>query len=180
MAVSFTRFAWCLWAGKDKEPISNGSSLNSSFECGGFGMNQPETVQLFPSVRGNKKKIASSTRKAKRKWQSREERRMERRDCDFVMVSSDGGCSSGSESDGFDMSIGWIEPHDPGFQTGINNDDNGFAVLVPCYSPGCKELVVGSNSDILKAFKNLPIEFSPDCKNYMEQVLSSALVPTRN
>ncbi|MCI80198.1 hypothetical protein A2U01_0101469, partial [Trifolium medium] len=31
-----------------------------------------------------------------------------------------------------------------------DSDDDSFAVLVPCYSPGCKE-VEGSNNVLLKA-----------------------------
>ncbi|PON84742.1 hypothetical protein TorRG33x02_194460 [Trema orientale] len=167
MAVSFTNFSWWWLGGKEnKEPVSNGSSINSSFECG-FGLREPETVH-FPSVKG--KKVASSTGKVKGKWHT-EERRMDK-ECDFVMVPSDGDSLSGLESDGSDMSIGWMEPHGPGFQS-EDESDNGFAVLVPCYSPGCKELVEDSDNAILSAIKNLPIEFSPDCKNYMEQVLYS-------
>lgn len=160
MAVSLTRFSWwCL--GKDKkEPIPNGSSLNSSFEWG-FGLREPETVQ-FPSVRG--KKVASSNGKVRPKWQSREERSVER-ESDFVMVPSDGGSLSGLDSDGSDMSIGWMEPHGPGFQSD-DESDNGFAVLVPCYSPGCKELVEDSDNAILSAIKNLPIEFSPGKRDF--------------
>lgn len=166
MAVSLTRFSWWWLGGNDtKEPVSNGSSINSSFEWG-LGLREPETVQ-FPSVKG--KKVASSNGKVKRKWQSREERRVDR-ECDFVMVSSDGGALSGSESEESDMSIGWIEPHGPGFQTD-DESDNGFAVLVPCYSPGCKELVGGSDNAILSAIKNLPIEFSPGKKHCFLQHL---------
>ena len=156
MAVSFTRFSWWWSGGKDKEPVSNnGSSINSSFEWG-FGLREPETVQ-FPFVGG--KKVASSSGNIKQKWQNREERIMDK-ECDFVMVPSDGDSLSGLESDGSDMSIGWMEPHGPGFQS-EDESDNGFAVLVPCYSPGCKELVADSDNAILSAIKNLPIEFSP-------------------
>uniref|UniRef100_A0A803PDW8 Uncharacterized protein n=1 Tax=Cannabis sativa TaxID=3483 RepID=A0A803PDW8_CANSA len=171
MAVSFTRFSWWCLRGKDKkEPTPNGTSLNSSFELG-FGLREPETVQ-YPSVRG--KKVASSNGKVKPKWLSREERSVER-ECDFVMVPSDGDSLSGLESDGSDLSIGWMEPHGPGFQSEEEDEsDNGFAVLVPCYNPGYRELVEDSDNAFLSAIKNLPIEFSPDCKNYyMEQVLSS-------
>ncbi|KAF8092138.1 hypothetical protein N665_0423s0023 [Sinapis alba] len=83
--------------------------------------------------------------------------------------------SSGTESvalaaaaagDGPEWSVGWTEPHGPGFQ----NDDGGFLVLVPCY----KAVVEGSsNNQLLSAVKNLPNGLSPDGKNYMEQWLSS-------
>lgn len=155
MAVSFTRFSWWLWGGKDKEPVPSGSTINSSFDLG-FGHREPETLQ-FPSFKGTKR-IASSPRKVKKKWQSREERRIDK-EYDIVLVPSDGGCLSGSESDDSDVSIGWLEPHGPGFQSD-DESDNGFAVLVPCYSPSCKEVVGGSNNELLSVIKNLPDEFS--------------------
>lgn len=161
MAVSFTRFSWCWWGGKEKEPANNGSSLNSPLEWGFGGLREPGTVQ-FPSVKGPK--MASSPRKVKRKWQSREERRIDR-EYDVVIVPSDGGgCLSGSESDDSDWSIGWLEPHGSGFQSD-DEPDNSFAVLVPCYSPGCKEVVEGSSNELLSAIKNLPQEFSPGKRN---------------
>ncbi|KAB2597529.1 hypothetical protein D8674_000449 [Pyrus ussuriensis x Pyrus communis] len=170
MAVSFTRLSWCWWSGKEKEPANSGSSMNSSFECGFGGLREPGAVQ-FSSVKGPK--MASSPRKVKRKWQSREERRVDR-EYDIVIVPSDGGAFlSGSESDDSDWSIGWLEPHGSGFQSDDDESDNSFAVLVPCYTPGCKEVVDDSNKEFLSAIKKLPAEFSSDCKNYMEQWLSS-------
>ncbi|KAG6702686.1 hypothetical protein I3842_07G047800 [Carya illinoinensis] len=151
MAVSFTRFSWRLWSGKEKEPVSNGSSLNSSFEWG-FGLREPETVK-FPSVKGTK--ITAPHRKVKRKWQSREQRRIDR-EFDAEVVPSDGVCLSGSESDDPDWSIGWFEPHGPGFES-----DDGLAVLVPSYKPGCKKVMEGSNNHLFSAIKNLSHEFSP-------------------
>lgn len=155
MAVSFTRLSWWLWGGKEKEPVSNSSPLNSSSEWG-FSLKERETVK-FPLVKGTK--IAPSHRKVKRKWQSREERRIDR-EYDVVLVPSDGGgCLSGSESDDSDWSIGWLEPHGSDFQSD-DESDNSFAVLVPCYRPGCKE-VEDSNNELLSAIKNLPNELSP-------------------
>lgn len=156
MAVSLTRLSWWLWGGKEKEPVSNGSPLSSSSEWGGFSLKERESVK-FPLVKGTK--IAPSHRKVKRKWQSREERRIDR-EYDVVLVPSDGGgCLSGSESDDSDWSIGWLEPHGSDFQSDDDESDRSFAVLVPCYRPGCKE-VEGSNNDLLSAIKNLPNEFS--------------------
>lgn len=151
MAVSFTGFSWRLWSGKEKEPVSNGSSLNSSFEWG-FSLREPETVK-FPSVKGTK--IAAPHRKVKRKWQSREQRRIDR-EFDAEVVPSDGVCLSGSESDDPDWSIGWLEPHGPGFES-----DDGLAVLVPSYRSGCKKVVESSNNQLFSAIKNLSNEFSP-------------------
>ncbi|KAK9285304.1 hypothetical protein L1049_024495 [Liquidambar formosana] len=167
MAVSFTRFPWWGWGGKDKEPVANGSSLNSSSDWG-LGLREPDNVK-FP-VKGAAK-IAPSPRKVKRKWQSREERRIDR-EFDVVLVPSDGVCLSGSESDDSDWSIGWSEPHGPDFQSD-DESDGSFAVLVPCYRPGCKELAESPNNPLLSAIKNLPHEYSAEGKKYMEQWLSS-------
>lgn len=154
MAVSLTRFSWWLWGNKEKEPVSSSSTLNSSSEWG-FALRERETVK-FPLVKGTN--VAASHRKVKRKWQSREQRRIDR-EYDVVLVPSDGGgCLSGSESDDSDWSIGWLEPHGSEFQSD-DESDNSFAVLVPCYRPGCKE-VESSNNELLSAIKNLPDEFS--------------------
>ncbi|PSS21476.1 Forkhead box protein [Actinidia chinensis var. chinensis] len=165
MAVSLARLPWWLWGGKDKDPVSNGPSLNSSSDWG-LGFREVENVK-FPSVKGAK---MASTRKVKRKWQSRDERRIDK-EYDVVLVPSDGVCLSGSESDDSDWSIGWLEPHAPGFQSDDEEADS-FAVLVPCYRHDCKELKEGPNLQFLSAIKNLPNEYS-DCKKYVEQWLSS-------
>lgn len=167
MAVSFTRISWWSWGnGKDKEPVSNGSSLNSGSDWG-LGFRELDCVKLgLPGA-----KIASSPRKVKRKWQSREERRIDR-EYDVVLVPSDGVCLSGSESDDSDWSIGWLEPHGPDFLSD-DETDNSFAVLVPCYKPGSKELVDSPNDQLLTAIKNLPNEYSAEGKKHIEQWLSS-------
>ncbi|KAB2008575.1 hypothetical protein ES319_D10G108200v1 [Gossypium barbadense] len=136
MAVSFSSFPWRFWSigSKDKQLVSNGSSLNSS---------SSETV-IFQT------KITPS--KGKGKWQGGEKTRV---------VQSDGVYLSGYESDGPEWSIGWEEPHGPGFQSD-NEDDGGFVVLVPCYKPGCKQLVEGPNSQLLSAIKNLSNGCSSD------------------
>ncbi|KAF5738034.1 hypothetical protein HS088_TW13G00928 [Tripterygium wilfordii] len=101
----------------------------------------------------------ASSRKVKRRWQSREDRGVERERA-VVFVPSDGGVYlSGSESEGPDWSIGWVEPHGPNFRSDDEIDD-GFAVLVPCYRPGCKELVEASTGQLLSAINNLPKESS--------------------
>ncbi|KAL6993210.1 hypothetical protein U1Q18_011327 [Sarracenia purpurea var. burkii] len=166
MAVSLTRFSWLMWGGKDKEPVSNGSSLNSSSDWG-LGSREVDNMK-FASVKGPK--FASSTRKVKRKWQSREERRIDK-EYDVVLVPSDGVCLSGSESDDSDWSIGWLEPHAPDFQSDDEADDS-FAVLVPCYRHDCKVLEEGPNSKFLSAIKTLPNEYA-DGSKYVEQWLSS-------
>jgi len=148
MAVSLTRFSWWLWGGKEKEPVSSGTPSSSE-----WGFKERETVK-FPSVKGTK--IAPSDRKSKRKWQSREERILDR-EYDVVLVSSDGdGCLSDSESDDSDWSIGWLEPHGSEFLQSDDDLDNSFAVLVPCY----RKEVESSSKELLSAIKNLPNEFS--------------------
>ncbi|KAG8497372.1 hypothetical protein CXB51_008602 [Gossypium anomalum] len=152
MAVSFPGFPWWFWGNsgnKEKQLVSNGSSLNSS--DWGLGLREHETVK-FPT------KIAST--KGKPNWQGNEERRVVDKEYDLVMVPSDGVHLSGYESDGPEWSIGWEEPHGPGFHG--EDDDDGFAVLVPCYRPGCKELVESPNNQLLSAIKNLPTGFSSE------------------
>lgn len=155
MAVSLTRLSWWLWGGsKEKETVVNGNS--SSEWC--FSMKERESLK-FPLMKGTK--MAPSNRRVRKKWHSREERRIDR-EYDVVLVPSDGGggCLSGSESDDSDWSIGWLEPHGSDFVSDDDDESDGsFAVLVPCYRPGCKE-VEGSNNQILSAIKNLPNEFS--------------------
>ncbi|PIA56184.1 hypothetical protein AQUCO_00700499v1 [Aquilegia coerulea] len=114
MAAMFTNLSWWSWSGKNPEP--------SSISTG-------ELETLNSSV--NEVKMQTASRRIKRKWQSREERKIDR-EFDVVLIPSDGGCLSGSESDSSDWSIGWTEPLAPSFQT---NDemDSSFAVLVPCY-----------------------------------------------
>ncbi|EEF27460.1 conserved hypothetical protein [Ricinus communis] len=165
MAVSLTRFPWWIWSGKEKDSVSNGSSLNSSTTDWSSGLRELDSVKFTT-------KNLASARKVKRKWHSREERRVDKQYGDAVVVPSDGGiCLSGSESDGPDWSIGWVEPHGLEFRSDDETDD-GFAVLVPCYRPGCKELVENSNNQLLSAIKNLPNEFSSEGKNYMEWLSS--------
>ncbi|GLU13042.1 hypothetical protein SLE2022_296900 [Rubroshorea leprosula] len=164
MAVSFPRFSWRFWGGsKERQPFSNGSSLNSSSDCS-FGLKEPDTVN-FPD------KMVSKPRKGKGKWENSDERRTET-DCDVVLVPSDGMHLSGYESDGPEWSIGWEEPHGPGF-VGDDETDGGFAVLVPCYRPGCKELLGGPNNPLLSAFKSLPNGVYTEGNNYMQQWFSS-------
>ncbi|KAL1315678.1 uncharacterized protein LOC107487253 [Arachis duranensis] len=183
MAVSLTRLSWWLWGGKkEKEPVSINGSSSSSTEWG-FPMKEREAVMKFPLVKGTKVAPSSHRNKVKRKWQSREDRRIRDHhdddhandiDDDVVLVPSDGGggCLSGSESDDSDWSIGWLEPHGSSFQSFDDESDNSFAVLVPCYRPGCKE-VEGSNNELLSVINDLPNEFSSAGMNYMDRWLAS-------
>ena len=157
MEVSFTRFPWWNWGGKEKDnTVCNGNgsnSLNSSCDSVKFG-----------SVKGGKMKMPSSSRRIKRKWRSREERRIDK-EYDVVLVPSDGVCLSGSESEDSDWSIGWLEPHAPGFHSSDDDGDerdDSFAVLVPCYrnENGGNLEEEEINNQFLSAIKNFPDGYS--------------------
>uniref|UniRef100_A0A5B7AQ40 Uncharacterized protein n=1 Tax=Davidia involucrata TaxID=16924 RepID=A0A5B7AQ40_DAVIN len=166
MAVAFTHVSWWLWSGKREEPkISRGSSLNCSPDS---GLRELDIVK-FPLVNGGN--MTSTSRRVKRKWQSREERKIDR-EYDAVVVPSDGGCVSGSESDDSDWSIGWLEPHGPGFQSDDDSEDS-FAVLVPCYGHGHQDLEENSKDKFLDTIGNIPDIYAAESKKYREQWLSS-------
>ncbi|XP_078149761.1 uncharacterized protein LOC144545080 [Carex rostrata] len=86
----------------------------------------------FPSAR------PASTRIRNRKKRSNSKEKSMDKEHDMVIVPSDGGgCLSGSESDGSDWSIGWLEPHPNDFCNSDDDDsEDSFAVLVPCYTTG--------------------------------------------
>ncbi|XVE60602.1 hypothetical protein DITRI_Ditri05aG0141500 [Diplodiscus trichospermus] len=152
MAVAFTQLSWWLWSGKQQEPrIANGS-LSSSPDS---GLWESDNLK-FPLVK--RANVASSSRRVKRKWHSREERKIDR-EYDVVLVPSDGGCVSGSESDGSDYSVGWLEPHGPGFQSD-DDSENSFAVLVPCYGRSQDNMMENSRNNILGAIVNIPDNYS--------------------
>ncbi|XP_010664413.1 uncharacterized protein LOC100855091 [Vitis vinifera] len=167
MSVSLTHLSWWLWSGKHQEPkrLSNGSSLNSSQDS---GLWEPDALK-FPLVKGAN--MTSTSRRTKRKWQSREERKIDR-EYDVVLVPSDAGCVSGSESDDSDWSIGWLEPHGPEFQSD-DELDGSFAVLVPCYGRGRNDVVEDANKKIFSTIGNIPDGYSAENGKYMEQWLSS-------
>ncbi|KAI3451243.1 hypothetical protein Pfo_007908 [Paulownia fortunei] len=180
MALSFTRFPWLWLGGKEKEQVSNGSLINSINSLGDWGVGlrgEAESLKFY-SVKEVDRRVpsSSSNRKVKRKWKSREERsRRIDKEYDVVLVPSDGVCLSGSESDDSDWSIGWLEPHAPGFQSD-DEADGSFAVLVPCYRHDCKEVKEKEEEPCVPFFnavKNLPIDYSADGTKYMEQWLSS-------
>ncbi|KAL3514270.1 hypothetical protein ACH5RR_026987 [Cinchona calisaya] len=163
MAIAFANVSWWLWSGKQHEhaepKIATGNSLNLSPD---LGLWESDTLK-FPLVRGGN--IRSSSGRVKRKWHSREERKIDK-EYDVVIVPSDGGCYSGSESDDSDWSIGWLEPHGPAFQTDDDSDDN-FAVLVRCYGRDGEEL-----DDNSKNVGNIPDLYAAGSKKNMEQWLS--------
>lgn len=146
-----------LWGGKKDNKIKpNLTSSNSQFD-NGFGVRDIESVKLFP-LKGTKMgaSSSSSSRKMKKKWNSREERKIDR-ESDGVLVPRDGGCSLESESEDSDWSIGWLEPHGPDFLSDDETDDS-FAVLVPCYRNDIRGTIQGPNTQLLNTIKNLTSE----------------------
>ncbi|CAH9070178.1 unnamed protein product [Cuscuta epithymum] len=162
MDVAFSRLSWWLWGGKEKGSVAKGSSVNSLPD---FGAGKPENVMFWP-VRGPD---------AQRKnWNRREERRIDK-EYD-VLVPSDDVSLSGYESDESDWSVGWLEPHAPGFRSHEEEEeeDSGFAVLVPCYRDDRMGLLAQDPSNqFLNAIKNLANDYSPEGKKCMEEWLSS-------
>ncbi|XP_020589028.1 uncharacterized protein LOC110030591 [Phalaenopsis equestris] len=168
MAVSFTRLSYWLWGTKDGNESTN-SALNSSSDFPS-GFREHDSVR-FPCVNGTEMK--SSSRRIKKKWRSREERRVRiDREFDVVIVPSDGGCLSGSETDDSDWSIGWMEPHAPEFQGSDGETDGSFAVLVPCYRRGRSEIRESLKGQALVALTE-HYGFSSDGSELIERWLSS-------
>lgn len=168
MAVTFTRLSYWIWGTKDSHESTN-LALNSSSDFPS-GFRELDSLK-FPSVNGTKMK--SSSRRYRKKWQSREERKVRiDREYDVVIVPSDGGCLSGSESDDSDWSIGWLEPHDPDFQSSEGETDSSFAVLVPCYGRGRCEKRESLKSQPLGAVTQHH-GFSSEGTDFIERWLSS-------
>ncbi|CAN1341005.1 hypothetical protein LINPERPRIM_LOCUS39036 [Linum perenne] len=67
--------------------------------------------------------------------------------------------AKGRESDDSDYSIGWLEPHGPDFQSDEDNDDS-FAVLVPCYGHVKDKEFQDSSQNGIGAIVNIPDGFS--------------------
>ena len=160
MDVAFTHLTWWFCSRKNKKPgISNGSSMNSSADSSMW--ESDVDVLRFPSVK--QANVPSSSRRVKPKWHSREEQKIDR-EYDVVLVPSDSGCVSDSESDDSDWSIGWLEPHGAGFSTDddeSNESDNSFAVLVPCYGQNYGGMVKEDpKSNLLSNIRNYPDSYS--------------------
>jgi len=161
-------------------------SLNpfSSWNMWGGGCrrkNEKDQVSECEAVKENTKVSSPSHRKVGRKREEKREETRIDREYGVVFVPSDGGdwCFlSGSESDDSDWSIGWLEPLGSDFESNDGDDEDSggdsFAVLVPCYSPGCKE-IDGSSNVLLNAIKNLPNEISSG-KNFHNEFLNFGLV----
>ncbi|KAJ8751719.1 hypothetical protein K2173_025890 [Erythroxylum novogranatense] len=117
----------------------------------GFGRRESQFHELASWKGAN---IASSSRMVNRKWHSREHRKIDK-EHDVVLVPSDGGCLSGSESDDSDYSIGWLEPHGPEFQSD-DDTDNNFDVLIPCYGRAHDNVLDNTKNKIFVAITKIP------------------------
>ncbi|CAL9170130.1 uncharacterized protein LOC135593107 [Musa acuminata AAA Group] len=164
MDVAFNLLSRWLLGGKGHE-TPNPSLSSSSDSTAGF--RELDSLKFVSGPR-----IRSSPRRIRRKWHSREERRLDK-EYDVVLVPSDGGCMSGSESDDSDWSIGWLEPHAPEFGT-ENDTERSFAVLVPCYGRGRREVVDGSQKHVIGAVDLTDYDYS-DSKRYIEEWLAEHL-----
>ncbi|KAI3930842.1 hypothetical protein MKX01_037288 [Papaver californicum] len=163
MALAFPQLSWWLWRGKENETACAASNgLNSSLDLN-------SGVREFSSVK-------MPLRRSKKKWQSRDERRIDR-EYDIVLVPSDGGCLSGSESDDSDWSIGWMEPH--GFDFISDDETESFAVLVPCYGRAGTatrggDVSVDNSGNSRNQLLGAIVELTDGCSaEYMEQWLTS-------
>ncbi|KAK9130020.1 hypothetical protein Sjap_010507 [Stephania japonica] len=162
MAVAFTRLSWLFWGAKEREPtITTGSGSGSGSGSKLKSVREQDTHhRSLTSVNGGSANKVRSKR-TKKKWHSREERRIDR-EFDVVLVPSDGGCASGSESDASDWSIGWMEPHAPDFLSEDDEGESSFAVLVPCYGRGRNDVASHSRNPILGAISDLTNGYNAD------------------
>ncbi|KAL9248932.1 hypothetical protein AKJ16_DCAP20978 [Drosera capensis] len=163
MSVALTNLSSWLWRGKQKDAkLKNGSTLNSWNDSNTWELD----VVKFPQIIGSN---VPKSRRVSRKCQTREEQKIDK-EYDAVLVPSDGGCISDSDSDGSDWSVGWSEAHASGFQSDGEND-GGFAVLVPCYGRGRTKVTPNENKkDVIL---HIAGHRSDDGKKYVEQWLSS-------
>ncbi|GAB4844187.1 hypothetical protein Ancab_037553 [Ancistrocladus abbreviatus] len=163
MSLAFPNLSWWLWSGKQKEPKFQNGSVNSSADLNLWELD----VLKFPLIGSN---VESTSRRVNQKLHTRKEQKIDG-EYDVVLVPSDGGCISDSESDDSDWSIGWSEPHAPGFQSDDEND-TGFGVLVPCYGLGRRNLAVNTNK-VRDTIVSISDRYSSESKKHMEQWLSS-------
>lgn len=185
--MAFTHIPRWLWGLRVQEAASSSSSStssppvpSSSSQNSTIGMREADILR-FPSMQ----EARIPPRRVRRKYHSRTERRMDR-EYDVVLVPSDGGCISGSESDDSDWSIGWFEPHAPDFSS-ENESENSFAVLVPCYGlPHPSETVDSRRASLATGAESPKTQLldailsnlsngssATESKKYMERWLSS-------
>ncbi|XP_078166161.1 uncharacterized protein LOC144560790 [Carex rostrata] len=135
MAIAFTRLSHWILNGdakpRKRSPKSSTKSPPSTDFPSGFRESEPIKLINFSNLQ------PASTRIRNRKKRSNSKEKRIDKEHDMVIVPSDGGCClSGSESDGSDWSIGWLEPHPNDFCNSDDDSEESFAVLVPCYRTG--------------------------------------------
>ncbi|KAG6473274.1 uncharacterized protein LOC122027511 [Zingiber officinale] len=157
--MAFARFSIWIWGRKDHE------SANSTLVPPEFPSGFKEAADY-----SNVHRTRSNWRRNKKNLQNRKERRIDK-EYDIVLVPSDGGCISGSESDDSDWSIGWSEPHGPEFESD-SEAEKSFAVLVRCYGRGRNEQAKNSRTHVLGAVSHMDDDLS-DGNKRMEEWLSS-------
>ncbi|XP_042445088.1 uncharacterized protein LOC122029999 [Zingiber officinale] len=157
--MAFARFSIWIWGRKDHE------SANSTLVPPEFPSGFKEAADY-----SNVHRTRSNWRRNKKNLQNRKERRIDK-EYDIVLVPSDGGCMSGSESDDSDWSIGWSEPHGPEFGSD-SEAEKSFAVLVRCYGRGRNEQAKNSRTHVLGEVSHMDDDLS-DGNKRMEEWLSS-------
>ncbi|GAA0147675.1 hypothetical protein LIER_07316 [Lithospermum erythrorhizon] len=165
MAMAFDHFSWW-FRGKGKNQKLESLKGDYVKSLPDSGLLEVDTVN-FPLV----DRVDSSSRRIKRKRHSREERKVDK-EFDVVLVPSDGGCVSGSESDDSDYSVGWLEPHGPSFQSDEDSEDS-FAVIVPCYGRCRGNLEDDKKGTFLNDFSSISGIYAADGNRFLEQWLSS-------
>eukprot|EP00252_Welwitschia_mirabilis_P005166 TRINITY_DN15631_c0_g2_i1.p1 TRINITY_DN15631_c0_g2~~TRINITY_DN15631_c0_g2_i1.p1 ORF type:complete len:176 (-),score=49.78 TRINITY_DN15631_c0_g2_i1:458-985(-) len=164
-----------LWGRKSRGRSSGKFSSSASSSAAGLPPSRTSSVSSQMS------RDRFLTRKGSKKCQKRTDM-----EGDAVLVPSDGGCISGSESDDSDWSIGWFEPHPPDFSS-ENESEKSFAVLVPCYGlppsrnpsqeidPSVFLRAENPNHELSNAVlsQHSSASSSDDSKKYLEQWLST-------
>lgn len=122
MAVSFPRLPRWLCGGNSKDRDKKESKGSSS-----------SLKKIY-----NKTGSSSTVKKIKRGWIGRGGGEEEKIMGNVVFPQPDDP----------EWSVGWVEPHGPGFKSEDDTGGGGFVVLVPCY----KKLIDGSGNQIPTAF----------------------------
>nr|CAD1825310.1 unnamed protein product [Ananas comosus var. bracteatus] len=148
--AAFTRISCWLWGVKDHDTSSVSPNPSPNLPS---GFREFDSLQ-FPSV--NSHRMRPSSRRIKKKRQSREERRRIDREYDVVLVPSDGGCMSGSESDGSDC-----------------RNREQLRGPRPLLWPGRHEQEEFSKNNVFGTTNDLMEENIYEKKNFIEQLLSS-------
>lgn len=149
--MDFPRFSIWIWGRKDHES-PNSTLIPPDFPS---GFKEADYSKFLPA---NGRRTKPNWRRNKKNLQNRKERRIDK-EYDIVLVPSDGGCMSGSESDDSDWSIGWLEPHGPEFESD-SEAENSFAVLVRCYGRGRNEQAKNSRTHVLGTVSHMDDDLS--------------------